>query len=97
MFDIETEMGDVLSARLNQHREDAISLLVAHGYKVTKPRTKTVKVEQPKLNAVGKPFSPSYDPKYRMKYRTPALSRKQNLPPIEGWSYTNNGAWNVNV
>jgi hypothetical protein len=77
---LETEMSEVLTARLEQHREDAISLLVAHGYKVTKPKARTVKIERPKLNAVGKPYGASYDPKYRMKYKSPKYpSRVQEV------------------
>ena len=46
---------------------DAITLLQSNGYRVTKPRA--AKCAAPALNAVGKPYSPSYDPNYRMKYR----------------------------
>jgi hypothetical protein len=35
-----------------------------------KPRKpKAAKAAAPALNAVGKPFSPSYDPAYKMKYK----------------------------
>jgi hypothetical protein len=45
---------------------DAITLLQSNGYRVIKARTPKC---APTLNAVGKPFNPSYDPNYRMKYR----------------------------
>jgi hypothetical protein len=57
------------------HIDEAIAVVKAAGYRVTKPRVKTA----PKLNAIGKPFSPQYDPNYRMKYRTPRITRKQNV------------------
>lgn len=96
MFDMEAEMAQVVLTRLDEQRRDAITWLLAAGYKVTKPRAPKVKAEAPKLNAVGKPYSPSYDPNYRMKYKTPKLSRlPQNIGPIEGWTYTNpDAAWN---
>ena len=46
---------------------EAIAAVEAAGYRVTKPRAR--RAVAPKLNAVGKPFSPQYDPNYRMKYR----------------------------
>jgi hypothetical protein len=45
--------------------EAAIELLKANGYRVSKPRAKAM----PTLNAIGKPYSPQYDPNYRMRYR----------------------------
>jgi hypothetical protein len=51
--------------------DDAVTLLKANGYRVTKPRPKTKRKDRIlDLNAVGKPYSPQYDPNYKMKYRT---------------------------
>lgn len=47
--------------------QDAITFLQTNGYRVSKPKAKATPV--PTLNAVGRPFSPSYDPNYHMKYR----------------------------
>jgi transcriptional regulator with XRE-family HTH domain len=48
--------------------DEAIALLRANGYRVAKPRLK--RKEPPLgLNAVGKPYSPQYDPKYRRRYK----------------------------
>ena len=52
---------------------EALAIVKAAGYRVSKPRAK--KAKPLGLNAVGKPYSPQYDPNYRMKYRTPALKR----------------------
>ena len=57
--------------------EQALAAVKAAGYRVTKP--KAAKAAAPKLNALGLPMSASYDPNYRMKYRTPPLNRKQNV------------------
>lgn len=51
--------------------QTAIALLKSNGYRVSKPRA--AKMERQELNAIGKPFSPSYDPNYRMKYKTPCV------------------------
>lgn len=51
---------------------EAIAFLKAQGYRVSKPRAPRLTVAQrinPGTNAVGKPFSASYDPNYRMKYK----------------------------
>jgi len=45
---------------------EALAVVKAAGYRVTKPKPRTMR---PTRNAVGRPFSPSYDPNYRMKYR----------------------------
>ena len=47
--------------------EQAIAMLKAEGFRVSKPRAKA---DRPLLNAVGKPFSPLYDPNYRVKHKT---------------------------
>jgi hypothetical protein len=49
--------------------DEALAVVKAAGYRISKPRTK-VKFENGRtLNAVGKPFSPSYGPKYRLKFK----------------------------
>ena len=48
--------------------DQAIALLKAEGFRVSKPRAKAT--AKPLLNAVGKPLSPLYDPNYRMKHKT---------------------------
>lgn len=47
--------------------EQAIAVVKNAGYRVTKPKAK--KAITRSFNAVGKPFSASYDPNYKMKYR----------------------------
>jgi hypothetical protein len=49
--------------------DEAIVLLKANGYRVTKPKPKR-KDRNLGLNAVGKPYSPQYDPNYKIKHRT---------------------------
>ena len=46
---------------------ELIDYLTKAGYRITKPRAKSMKPLG--LNAVGKPYSASYDPNYKMKYR----------------------------
>jgi hypothetical protein len=46
---------------------EAIAVVKANGYRVSKP--KATKKVAPRLNAVGRPFSSSYDPNYKMKYK----------------------------
>lgn len=46
--------------------DQALAVVKAAGFRVSKPRTK---VKATGLNAVGKPFSPQYDPRYRMKHK----------------------------
>ena len=48
---------------------DAIQYLTQRGFKVTRPKRAKESKRQPRLNAIGKPFSASYDPNYKMKYR----------------------------
>jgi hypothetical protein len=57
--------------------QEAIELIQAAGYRVSRPRK--VKPTISALNAIGKPYSPQYDPNYRMKYHTPPLKRTQNI------------------
>jgi hypothetical protein len=56
--------------------EQALALVKAAGYRVSKPKAKA---KAAALNAVGKPYGANYDPNYRMKYRTPALKRAQTV------------------
>ena len=56
--------------------EQALAIVKAAGYRVSKPKAKVVAKA---LNAVGKPYGANYDPNYRMKYRTPRLSRTQSV------------------
>ena len=55
--------------------DQALAVVKAAGFRVSKPRAKkdplsyAASCERRGLNAVGKPYSPSYDPNYRMKYR----------------------------
>lgn len=67
--------------------EQALAAVKAAGYRVTKPKAKKA-TAKPKFNALGLPMSASYDPNYKMKYRTPPLSRKQNV-----CSYVSPGQW----
>lgn len=46
--------------------EQALSVVKAAGYRVSKPRPKA---KPTGFNAVGKPYSPQYDPRYRMKHK----------------------------
>ena len=68
-IDIEAGIRDIVLQHVNAIEQEAIARLIAAGYRVTKPKPKKAKPETPKLNAVGKPFSSSYDPDYRMKYK----------------------------
>lgn len=47
----------------------AMAILRDAGYRVSKPQARTPKQTAPALNAVGKPYSPQFDPNYRMKYK----------------------------
>ncbi len=57
----------------------ALELVKASGYKVTKLKAKTAGA--PRLNCLGLPMSESFDPNYKMKYKTPPLNRKQSSFP----------------
>jgi hypothetical protein len=56
--------------------EQALAVVKAAGYRVTKPRSK--KNGAPGLNAIGKPYGENFDPNYRMRYRTPPLKRQMS-------------------
>lgn len=53
--------------------EDAIKLLRASGYKVTKPRVKVT--ERPTLNCLGLPMSAQYDPNYKRRMPLTSITR----------------------
>jgi len=72
---------------------DAITLLQAAGYRVSKPRavrTGPSGLARPRgLNAVGKPFSPSYDPNYRIKHKVSTAHLFKPYGPgirLTGWN-----------
>jgi hypothetical protein len=52
---------------LTMSLDQALTIVKAAGFRVTKP--KPSKVTRPTLNAVGKPYSPQYDPKYKIKHK----------------------------
>jgi hypothetical protein len=66
-------MGD------NETERMAVQYLRRLGYRVAPPR---VTKPTPLLNAVGKPFSKSYDPKYRMKYKWRAQVAREMAKPM---------------
>lgn len=53
---------------------DAIALLKANGYRVTKSKLRR-QARAPGLNAIGKPYSPQFDPNYRMQHKPPNITR----------------------
>jgi hypothetical protein len=57
--------------------EQAITLLKAAGYRVSKPRQKQTPIG---LNAVGKPYGANFDPSYKL--RTPLTSIKRLYAPF---------------
>jgi hypothetical protein len=56
--------------------QEALTIVRDAGFRVSKPKARTSKST---LNAIGKPYSPQFDPKYRIKHRTPRLPRTQNI------------------
>ena len=58
----------------------AIDLLKANGYRVSKPKAKTVASQ---FNALGLPRSANYDPNYKIKHKVTSIKRlyaPQNFP-----------------
>jgi hypothetical protein len=49
--------------------QEAIELLKANDYRVSKPRARKPVPTGNGLNVLGKPYSSNYDPNYRMRYR----------------------------
>lgn len=72
---------------------EAIALLRSEGYRVSAPRAPKAIV--PALNAVGKPYSPQFDPNYRMKYKPRRYAcgahESQNIGNggLYGWDWEN--------
>jgi hypothetical protein len=63
--------------------EQALAVVKAAGFRVSKPRPRA---KHSKLNAIGKPYSPQYDPNYRMKYKTPSIARLcKPMPDMTPW------------
>ena len=61
---------------------EALTIVKAAGYRVTKPKTKA----PPRtLNAIGKPYGANYDPNYRMKYRTSLAFLYKPMPTNTLW------------
>ena len=61
---------------------EALTIVKAAGYRVTKPKTKA----PPRtLNAIGKPYGANYDPNYRMKYRTSLAFLYKPMPTNTPW------------
>lgn len=52
--------------------QQAIELLKSNGYKVSKPKPKAA---APKLNCLGLPMNPNFDPNYKMKHKVPSAAR----------------------
>ncbi len=50
----------------------ALEIVKSAGYKVSSPRARA-KATAPQFNCLGLPMSASYDPKYKMQYKTPLL------------------------
>ncbi len=57
---------------------EAIAMCEANGYRVSKSRARTT--ERPRLNALGLPISPLFDPKWKRK--TPLTSIARLLKPM---------------
>jgi hypothetical protein len=71
--------------------ENAIALLRAAGYRVSAPRARVrANGSQRALNAVGKPYSPQYDPKYKMKHKPPRYAdmMSKHRIPLHPWEYS---------
>ena len=51
--------------------EQALAIVKAAGLRVTKPKQQP-KAARPVLNAIGKLYSPQFDPKYKIKHKPSA-------------------------
>jgi hypothetical protein len=47
----------------------AIEVLTVAGYRISKPKAPKPNGRAPGLNAIGRPYGPGFDPKYRMKHK----------------------------
>jgi hypothetical protein len=64
----------------------AIEVLTVAGYRVTKQKApKPTNGKANGLNAIGKPYSPGFDPKYRMKHK-PSYAHLHKPHSINGVS-----------
>jgi hypothetical protein len=52
--------------------EQALAIVKAAGFHISKPRTKSRTAERPALNAIGNPFSSQCDPNRNLKHKTSA-------------------------
>jgi hypothetical protein len=80
-MNFESELAQTVIARLTE--QQAMDILKDAGYRVTKARAPKAKATVPKLNAIGKPYSASYDPRYKIKHKvTPAyVGPRQSIGP----------------
>jgi CHAT domain-containing protein len=72
--------GASLSKESKMNLDQAIAMVKAAGYRVTKPRPRRARNAAPAVNAVGKPYGANFDPNYRM--RTPRTSIARLLAPM---------------
>lgn len=84
-MNFESELAGVVLERLNDHEAETIERLRAAGYKVTKPKAPKAKAEQPTLNAVGKPYSPLFNPNYKVKHKTSTAHLFKPYPYAMRW------------
>src|SRR4051812_6625914 len=61
--------------------EQALAIVKAAGFHISKPRTKSRTAERPALNAIGKPFSSQYDPNRNLKHKTSSGHLFAPYPP----------------
>lgn len=59
---------------LSSSLDEALTIVKAAGYRVSKPRAKHVK-DRPVLNAIGKPYGANFDPNYKLKGVHTSLTR----------------------
>lgn len=75
-----------------QQIAEAIEVLKAAGYRVTKPKAKAV---VPALNAVGKPYSPLFDPTYKVRHKTTTAHLFRPMPSNTRWVECHSQSENV--
>lgn len=67
---------------------EAIELLKANGYTVSKKRAPKANGHALGLNAIGRPYGAGYDPNYRMKYNSRsavAAALRKPMPKYTPW------------